>query len=121
MNRNSFLSIAERVVSTFLFAFLATWIPVLMSVPGTSDWHSLLALSVMQKAAIAGLAAVLSLIKSIIATQVGNPNSGGLLPNAVLKAFGAATWKSAPAPVVIPPTGAGALPKVYIPTDPVNP
>lgn len=124
MNRNSFMSIVERVLSTFLFAFLATWVPAVLSTSNTGGWHNLLALSVVQKAAVAGFAAVLSLVKSIIATQVGNPNSGGMLPNWLLKASGAATWEAAPAPAVVPPVAAGAPAVTYVPvmpTGPVNP
>jgi hypothetical protein len=121
MNRNAFLGIAERVAATFAFAFLAMWIPAALSIAGTGNWQGLLALSVLQKAAVAGLAAVLSLVKSLISTQVGNPNSGALLPNWLLKSAGAATWEAAPAPIVVPPVAAGAPPKTYVPVLPTGP
>lgn len=88
MNRLTFLGIVERVLMTFGAAFLAMWLPSLAAVAsGGTDWHAVIALSVLQKAALAGAAAVLTLVKSVVATQVGNPNSAGFLPDWVAKLF----------------------------------
>lgn len=96
MNRATLLNLLERVAGTFGAAFLALWLPSLSAVlAGGHDWHAVIALSVLQKAALAGVAAVLTLVKSIFATQVGNPNSGGFLPAWLLKLLGAVESKPA--------------------------
>lgn len=66
--------IAERVVVTFLQTFGALLI--------ADNWFTVDAvtdLSIVQQAAIGGLGAVLSLIKGLIATQLG-ANTAALLP-----------------------------------------
>lgn len=96
MNRATLLNLLERVGGTFGAAFLALWLPSLSAVlAGGHDWHAVIALSVLQKAALAGVAAVLTLVKSIFATQVGDSNSGGFLPTWLLKLLGAVESKPA--------------------------
>lgn len=57
--------VTERVVFTFLQAFLAVYI-----VGGDGS---------MESAAIAGTAAVLSLVKGWLATRVGDPSSAAMI------------------------------------------
>jgi hypothetical protein len=115
MNRNAFIGIAERVIATFVAAFFALYLPAVLSASSTGGWHALLNLSVAQKAAVAGAAAVFSLIKSVAATQVGNPNSGGMLPDRLMTLLKAIPWGSgqrAPVPPVTtaPPQTLTAVP-----------
>jgi len=69
------VDLAERVTWTFLQAFgaqlvVSGW----FSVDGVDD------LSLLQKAGIAGAAAVLSLLKGLVAKHVGSPTTAALLP-----------------------------------------
>lgn len=65
----------ERVVMSFLTAFLGTLVA-----GGWFDVAHVRDLSAVQAAALAGIAAVLSLIKGIIAQWVSNRNSASLAP-----------------------------------------
>lgn len=68
---NKFLiDIVERVVTTFLAAFL----PALVAA-GPAD---LISLSAWQSAALAGVAAAVSLLKGLVASGVGNRSSASL-------------------------------------------
>ena len=69
------VDLVERVVWTFLQAFGAQLV--------ASGWFTVAGvvdLSIVQKAAIAGLAAVLSLAKGVVAKAVGSPDSAQLVP-----------------------------------------
>jgi hypothetical protein len=70
MNKEYALDLLERVVVTFLQAVLAV-----VAVDGTD----ITSLSVWEGAALAGAAAVLSLLKGILARYVGAPDSAALL------------------------------------------
>jgi hypothetical protein len=69
------LDLAERVAMTFIQAFLASLIA-----GGWFDVDQIRNLSIPQKAAVAGLAAVLALIKGIMARFVGSPDSASTAP-----------------------------------------
>jgi len=78
MTATYYRQLAERVVTTFLFAFLAAWTVGLGATPALDQIGNL---SVAQKAAAAGGAAVLQLLLSVfVAPHVGDPNSPSLLP-----------------------------------------
>jgi hypothetical protein len=72
------LDLVDRAVFTFGAAFLAVYLPVIMGLNG-SNWHSLTDLSILQKAAVAGGAAVATLIKSLVGSFIGNKNNGAVL------------------------------------------
>lgn len=74
--------VAERVGSIFIITFLTVWLgPVLADGNLQPDEvKSLLALAVIQKAALAAVAAVLALLKSVIASFIGNKETASLLP-----------------------------------------
>jgi hypothetical protein len=61
--------LAERAVRTFAQAFLALYAPVVL---GADSLGGLLDLSVADKAAAAGVAAVLSLVMGAFGTKVGS-------------------------------------------------
>ena len=87
MTKDFSLSLAERVASVFAFAFLAAW------VLGEVHAHQLAALgslSLAQKAAAAGGAAVVQLILGVfVAPHVGDPNTPSLLPSRFTGRFAA--------------------------------
>ena len=62
--------ITERVGATFLMAFLALYVPALLSDSATAE--TLFDLSVLSKAAVAGAAAALSLVKGLLASRLGS-------------------------------------------------
>jgi Putative lactococcus lactis phage r1t holin len=67
--------LTERVVSTFLVAFLGTLI--------TGGWFDVTGIrnvSAVQAAALAGAAAVLSLVKGLVGKAIGNPDSASVVP-----------------------------------------
>jgi hypothetical protein len=68
-NKEYFRDLAERVVSTFVAGVLA--------VVGTNA-VDLTDLTLWKAAGLAGAAAVLSLLKGLLAKGVGNPESAGL-------------------------------------------
>lgn len=70
--------LAERVFATFVMTFLSVWTVPVMAGGGT--WETVSDLSTVQKAAVAALAAVLSLIKGAIAKAVGDEDSASLAP-----------------------------------------
>jgi hypothetical protein len=77
LNSRYILDLIERVGWTFLQAFGAELVASgWFTVDGVTD------LSVLQKAGIAGIAAVLSVIKGLVAKGVGSPNTAALLPAA---------------------------------------
>lgn len=85
MTREFSLKLAERVVTIFVFAFLATYAAGSVSVA----FHTASSISVAQRALIAGIAAMVQLLLgTIIGPFVGNPNSPSLLPKFVLKRLG---------------------------------
>jgi hypothetical protein len=68
----------ERVVATFAVAFLALYIPSLLADGATAE--SLTDVGTLGKAAVAGAAAALTLVKALVASRIGNPNSASLDP-----------------------------------------
>jgi hypothetical protein len=86
-NKTYIADLVERVVWTFLEGFGAVWLlPVAADVlDGSAStvgtiWHSLANTSVLDKAAVGGIAAVLALGKGFIAKAVGDRNSAAILP-----------------------------------------
>jgi Putative lactococcus lactis phage r1t holin len=75
-SRKYLADLAERALVTFLQVFGATLIA-----GGVFDVHGIQNLSAWQAAAVAGLGAVLSVIKSVVARAVGNPDSASLTSN----------------------------------------
>ncbi len=69
----------ERVLATFAGAFLALYLPYLLS-DGTGV-ERLADLSVLSKSAVAGVAAVLSLVKGLVAHRLGKTDSASLDPD----------------------------------------
>lgn len=64
--------IAERALMTFVQAFLSVWI--------VSDWADLGDVDLVKKAAVAGLAALLAVLKGAVASRIGDRNSAALYP-----------------------------------------
>lgn len=71
MNQKLLTDIAERAIKTFLQGFLGTF--VLTGVTAAD-------LDSAQRAALAGIAAVLSMLMSLVSSQVGSDNTAALLP-----------------------------------------
>lgn len=69
------LDLAERVASTFTVAFLGTLVA-----GGWFDVNHIRDLSAVQAAVLSGVAAVLSLVKGLVAKWVSNRNSASLAP-----------------------------------------
>lgn len=67
--------LAERIAATFLAAFLGTLIA-----GGWFDVAHIRDLSAVQAAALAGVAAVLTLVKGLLAQWVSNRDSASLAP-----------------------------------------
>lgn len=65
------LDLAERVISTYL----ASLIGLLLA-----DGFDLTSISALRAAAIAALPAALSVIKGVLATGIGDPNTAAILP-----------------------------------------
>lgn len=68
MNREAFKDVAERAVRTFAVAFLALYAPVVL---GADSLGGLIDLSVADKAAAAGVAAVLTAGLGALGVQLG--------------------------------------------------
>lgn len=82
MSRVFAVKLAERVITMFLFAFLATYAAGIGSNPSLDHVFNL---SLGQKAATAGIAAAVQLLLSTtVAPFVGDPNSPSLVPKALL-------------------------------------
>lgn len=67
--------VVERVVRTFIAAFVALYAPVVL---GADSLRDLIDLSVADKALTAAIAAVLTLILSLLGTQLGNPDNASI-------------------------------------------
>lgn len=85
ISKRYLLDITERVAWTFVQAFAAVWlIPVIAEIlsGGTlaSVWSHVADTSVLDKAAIAGLAGVLSMAKGLLARTIGDHRSAATLP-----------------------------------------
>lgn len=65
--------IAERALMTFVQAFLSVWI--------VSDWADLGDVDLAKKAAVAGLAAALAVLKGAVASRIGDKSSAALYPS----------------------------------------
>ena len=66
----------ERVLWTFIQAFAG--VVAVAAVIGEVN------LSIIQQGAVAGIAAVVALVKAFIARTIGDPNSAALLPDAAV-------------------------------------
>jgi len=78
MSKKFLVSLAERVATTFLFTFFASFA---FSLNNSSSFSSIQELSAAQKASVAAAAAVIQLILSVfVGSQVGDPDSAALLP-----------------------------------------
>lgn len=72
-------SLAERAARAFAVAFLAVWLaPLLFGDAGSI--RDLLDLAVLDKAAVAGIAAAGSALLSLLGGSVGNKGTPSLLP-----------------------------------------
>jgi len=79
MNRAYLKDLAERVAATFAATFLAVWTAPILSADSPSGvWQAISDLSIVQKAALAGAAAVVSLAKGVLARYVGSPDTASL-------------------------------------------
>lgn len=72
MTRRLLLDVAERASLTFVQAFLSVWV--------VSSWADLTDVGLAQRAAVAGVAAALAVVKGVAASRVGDPASAALLP-----------------------------------------
>lgn len=76
---NKFLrDTTERVAATFAVSFLALYVPGLLADGATV--HDLTDVGTLGKAAVAGAAAALTLVKSLVASYIGNKDSASLDP-----------------------------------------
>lgn len=85
--RKFLVDVGERSLFTFVATFVALYAPVLLSVSTGANWHVLLNLSFAQKAIVAGLAAVFTVVKGAVGTTVGDTSSPSLLPSWLLQLF----------------------------------
>lgn len=72
MTRRLLLDVAERATLTFVQAFLSVWL--------VADWADLTDVHLAQRAAVAGIAAALAVVKGFAAARVGDPGTASLLP-----------------------------------------
>ena len=68
ISKSAVVDIAERAGRTFVVAFLAVYAPVVL---GAGSLGGLVDLSVADKAATAGVAALLSVVLGLLGVQVG--------------------------------------------------
>ncbi|MFE3196856.1 hypothetical protein [Embleya sp. NPDC059237] len=89
------VDLAERAAATFVAVFLSVWgTPLVAGAdPGTA-WGAVADLSLVQKGVIAGAVAVLTLLKGVIATWVGDRASAALLPGRAIATSGPDTGPS---------------------------
>lgn len=73
MTRRLVLDIAERAALTFVEAFLAVWV--------VGAWTDLTSVGLAQQAAVAGLAAAMSVVKGAVASRLGD-RTASLVPPA---------------------------------------
>jgi len=71
MTRRLVVDVAERAALTFVQAFLSVWV--------VADWADLTDVRLAQRAAVAGIAAALAVVKGFAASRVGDPSSAALL------------------------------------------
>lgn len=69
MTRDALKDVAERAVRTFVQVFLATYAPVVL---GAGSLGGLLSLSVADKAATAGVAAVFAVVMGVLGVKAGS-------------------------------------------------
>lgn len=72
MTKALIIDIGERALLTFAQAWLSVWI--------ITSWSDLTDVALAQQAAVAGLAAALSVAKSAIASRLGEKGTAALLP-----------------------------------------
>jgi hypothetical protein len=71
MSRQLIQDVGERAALTFLQAFLGVWL--------VADWADLTDVRLAQRAAVAGVAAALAVIKGFAASRIGD-GTASLLP-----------------------------------------
>lgn len=76
MTKKAAIDIAERTVRTFVAAFLGLYTPVLL---GADSLRQLVDLSVADKAATAGVVAVVTLIIGLLGAQVNDKDTSSVL------------------------------------------
>lgn len=69
LSKSAVKDVAERAIRTFLAVFAATYAPVVL---GASSLHNLLDLSVADKAATAGVAAVVTIVLGVLGVSMGS-------------------------------------------------
>ncbi len=69
MSREAVMDVLERALRTFLQVFVGLYIPVIL---GANSLGGLIDLTMADKAAAAGVAAVLAVIFGVVGTQVGS-------------------------------------------------
>jgi mevalonate kinase len=85
------VDVAERAVSAFLATAAALYGPVVFAVSTGTNFHVLTDLSLVQKAALAGSAAALVVVKGAVSTFVGDSTSPAFLPTWLTKLLGIQT------------------------------
>ena len=82
LNRRYAYDLTERVLWTFVQAFLAFWTgAALLNGPGEGVWSGVVDTSILEKAALAGFAAVISLVKGLVAKRIGASSTAATLPS----------------------------------------
>lgn len=69
MSKHAMMDVLERAIRTFIQVFVGLYTPVLL---GADSLGGLLDLSVADKAATAGVVAVLAVVMGVMGTQLGS-------------------------------------------------
>ena len=69
MSREAIFDVLERALRTFIQVFIGLYTPVLL---GANSLGGLIDLSIAEKAAVSGIAAVLALFMGAVGTQTGS-------------------------------------------------
>lgn len=112
LSREYLIDVLERVLATFLIAFVGVYLPAILG-----DYRQIADLSVLQKAAVAGGFAVLTLVKTLAATFFGDPNSASLMPR-WLYDFLMTVFKKDPAPAQMTEDGTHVVTELPEPDTP---
>lgn len=111
LNRAWLVDMGERVVMTFAAAFLASLV-----VPQLGGAH----VSALNSGAVAGAAAVATLLKTVVASKVGDGSSASLVPSVGAPVFVTAPVSALPGPVLITDTFRPASVTPIVPPTPPN-
>lgn len=79
MNYRRIVDLAERVVLTFVGAFIAVYLAAFAA--GDVDLAFLKDPDLFNKAGVAGIAAVVPLISGLVGFKVGDKNTGSVIPS----------------------------------------